>query len=109
MRWYSTYLRKKADPNLVVKNIDDDSNWTSPLLAAVANGHVEIATYLLQFGGKVSEGFRGLKTPLHVALERNDADMADALLSNGADVCAVNADGLSALSSAILQGFSVTK
>ncbi|RHY09485.1 hypothetical protein DYB25_004587 [Aphanomyces astaci] len=102
-------LRKKADPNLVVKNIDDDSNWTSPLLAAVANGHVEIATYLLQFGGKVSEGFRGLKTPLHVALERNDADMADALLSNGADVCAVNADGLSALSSAILQGFSVTK
>ncbi|KAF0720463.1 Aste57867_289 [Aphanomyces stellatus] len=103
-------VTRKADVNFVVANPDPKVESTTPLFAAISGGYVAIAAILLQHGAKASFAVgKAQKTPLHVALERNDAAAAKVLVEHGADVCAKNADGLSALSSAIRLGFSVTK
>ncbi|RHY27321.1 hypothetical protein DYB32_006862 [Aphanomyces invadans] len=103
-------LKMHADPNFYLSDKANNIEGVTPLFAAVSNGHTEIARLLLEHGANPSftEG-EGLQTPLHVALQRNDAAITEVLLTHGAGVCALNQAGLSALSSAILQGFSVTK
>ncbi|CAK4488669.1 unnamed protein product, partial [Aphanomyces euteiches] len=101
-------LTCKADPNFFLADAEKKVEGITPLFAAATKGYVEIVKDLLQHGAQASFAIK-LKSPLHLALESNNTDMTAALMEHGADPCAKNADGLSALSSAILQGFSVTK
>ena len=57
------------------------------LHAAVSKGHTNITKLLLQFGNSAMEcKHHSGKTPLMDAVERNDTEMAEILLQNGANV-----------------------
>ncbi|CAK4703561.1 unnamed protein product [Aphanomyces euteiches] len=101
-------LARKADPNFFLADPERNIQGCTPLFAAASRGHMDIVKCLLRHGAQPSFPVKQ-KTPLHLALESNNAEMTTALMEYGADVCAKNAHGLSPLSSAILMGFSVTK
>ncbi|CAK4157460.1 unnamed protein product, partial [Aphanomyces euteiches] len=101
-------LARKADPNFFLADPERNIQGCTPLFAAASRGHTDIVKCLLRHGAQPSFPVKQ-KTPLHLALESNNAEMTTALMEYGADVCAKNVHGLSPLSSAILMGFSVTK
>ncbi|KOS23058.1 Ankyrin repeat domain-containing protein 65 [Escovopsis weberi] len=66
---------------------------------AVSNGHVSMVQLLLRHGAAEinSAGGELGRAPLHDAAAANDAKMVDVLLASGADVCAVDGAGMTAL------------
>jgi ankyrin repeat protein len=80
---------------------------TTPLGIAAANGHKNIAEFLLDHGANVN-GVDGLEqAPLHMAAEHGSADVAKLLLDRGADVDARDVAGATPLGWAALWGQKV--
>jgi len=85
-----------ADPSAVSTN----SLKNTPLHAATAGKHPEVALLLIARGADVKAGDAGLHTPLHIAAENALGDVVRALLAAGADPHAVDAEDKTPLSRA---------
>ncbi len=93
-------------------NAVDASGWT-PLYAACVGRAVDAAEFLLEQGARPDVGCVGMSlrpmtdgitysaSPLHAAVLWSGAEMVDLLVQNGADVNAVDGDGVSVLKKAI--------
>jgi ankyrin repeat protein len=77
-----------ADLNAVSRN----SLRNTPLHAAVAGGHVDLALWLIGRGADVDRADAGGHTPMHIAAEAGYAAVVQALLERGADPHAVDAE-----------------
>ena len=85
-----------ADPSAVSRN----SLSNTPLHAALAGSHTDVALVLISRGGDVNAMDAGRHTPLHIAAENGLIDAVKALLDSGADAHAVDADDKTPLSRA---------
>eukprot|EP01052_Picozoa_sp_SAG31_P043108 SAG31_NODE_7078_length_1794_cov_7.903856_1_plen_517_part_01 len=93
------YLHARgADPN-----IRNDEEGTALLFAAKYN-RLEIAKYLLNEMRADCNPPAGVIAPIYTACEKGWAEMAELLLSEGADINAVKANGASSLLVAVEQG-----
>jgi uncharacterized protein len=85
-----------ADPCAMSRN----SLSNTPLHAALAGSHTEVALLLISRGADVNAMDAGRHTPLHIAAENGLIDAVRALLDSGADAHAVDADDKTPLSRA---------
>ncbi|KAG8529665.1 uncharacterized protein KY384_005146 [Bacidia gigantensis] len=90
-------LDHSADPNVV-----DEKNVCAMSLAAREN-HLGVVKLLLQEGANINLS-TSLGTPLHFATYNGHLDLAVELISNGADVEALDDDSMTALHEAARQG-----
>ncbi len=72
----------------------------TPLHAAVAGGHSEVALFLIARGADVNATDSGKHTPLHIAAEAGYLPVVEALLARGADAHVVDAEDKTPLSRA---------
>ena len=92
------YLHAKGgDINAVSTN---GSGYTA-LTGAVASGHAEIATWLLENGAEPNYSYANGYTPLLTAAANGRLEILKSLLAHGADLHAKTNDGKSALAFAI--------
>jgi ankyrin repeat protein len=89
-------LAAGADPTAVSRN----SMRNTPLHAALAGGHTDVALYLITRGADVNAVDAGRHTPLHIAAENGLIDAVRALVAAGADAHAVDAEDNTPLSRA---------
>jgi len=85
-----------ADPKAVSRN----SMKNTPLHAALAGGHTDVALLLIGRGADVNLADAGRHTPLHIAAENGLIDAVKALIAAGADAHAVDAEDKTPLSRA---------
>jgi ankyrin repeat protein len=81
-------LQAGADVSAESRN----SMRNTPLHAALAGDHPEIALLLLDHGAAVAARDAGGHTPLHIAAENGSVDAVRALLARGADPLAVDGE-----------------
>lgn len=72
--------------------VSSNSMRNTPLHAAVAGGHSDVALLLISRGAGVTARDAGGHTPLHIAAENGLLDVVKALLARGADPLAVDGD-----------------
>lgn len=77
--WIKFFLQQGANPNVANKK------GTTPLMTAVAFGHVEGVEALVQSGARLDEQNSLGETPLITATHRRDLAMVRLLLAKGAD------------------------
>lgn len=82
---------------------DPRDRWT-PLAIATLNGHEACAGALLAAGADVIAKGAGGRTPLQLAIGRDNADLVRLLIESGADVNALDARGRTPLLSAVRLG-----
>jgi uncharacterized protein len=75
----------------------------TPLHAALAAGHVDVALLLIDAGADVSAPDTRGHTPFHIAAEKGYVPVVKALLARGADAHAVDAEDRTPLSRAVTQ------
>lgn len=87
-------------------DVRDQESWTALMFAAL-NGHLEVATILIQAGANVNArsfgGFTGT-TPLMVASSQGHLDLVRLLIDRGADVKPIGPLGGTAVAFAAFQG-----
>lgn len=76
----------------------------TPLHAAVAGGHVDLALLLIEAGADVNATDAGRHTPFHLAAEAGYVPVARALFERGADAHAVDAEERTPLARAAVKG-----
>lgn len=67
-----------------------DSYRKSPLIYAVSNGYIKIASYLLSIGADFDKGDSSENTPLHYACAYGYYEMIPLLIQAGANINVVN-------------------
>ena len=80
-------------------------HYLTPLVAALAGGHIQTAKFLYDNGTQLNLKGDGGATPLHSAALDGDFEMVEELLKYGADIHARDATGKTALHSASLNYF----
>jgi len=80
--------------------VSRNSLTNTPLHAAVAGGHVEVALFLIARGADVDAADAGRHTPLHIAAEAGYLPVVEALLARGADPHVVDVEDKTPLSRA---------
>ncbi len=75
----------------------------TPLHAAVAGGHVDLAVMLIERGARVDVADSGGHTPFHIAAEAGYVPVVKALLDRDADPHAVDREDKTPLSRAAAQ------
>lgn len=75
----------KDNPDLI-NAMEPGANSQTPLNAAVANGHLKVAKFLLENHADVNAKGSGGLAPLHIAAQANNKAMVELLLTNGADI-----------------------
>jgi ankyrin repeat protein len=83
-----------------------NSNRNTPLHAATAGRHAELALMLIERGAPVGGPDGGGQTPLHIAAENGMLDVVKALLARGADPHAVDAEDQTPMSRAAKKNHS---
>jgi ankyrin repeat protein len=83
-----------------VSALSRNSLKNTPLHAAAAGGHADIALLLIERGADVTIPDAGGHTPLHIAAENGLVDVVKALLARGADPLAVDGEDKTPLSRA---------
>lgn len=80
----------------------DSLGW-SPLLVATNLGRTSVVAYLLEKGAEVDQITKNgdKRTPLHIAVRRNDSEMVKLLLANGASINWQDSQGQTPLDYAI--------
>lgn len=81
-------LAAGADVNAISTN----ALRNTPLHAATAGGHAELALLLIERGAHVHAADAGAHTPLHIAAESGSLPVVKALLARGADPYAVDVE-----------------
>ncbi len=81
-------LEAGADVNAISTN----ALRNTPLHAATAGGHVDVALVLIERGAQVDVADAGGHTPLHIAAESGSVPVVKALLARGADPYAVDVE-----------------
>ena len=76
---------------------------TNPMCRATYLGHRNIVGLLLKFGADVNHRSSDERTPLHWAAFRDNTQLIEFLLDNGADRTLVDKDGWNALDLAIIR------
>lgn len=77
----------------------------SPLHAAIAEGHLDVAKLLINKGANVNARNMSQKTPLHfLASSMDDRELAELMIAKGADINARDKDGSTPLAYAIGNG-----
>ena len=71
----------------------DSADNATPLHLASQNGHVKVASKLIESGADVMSQNNNGETPLHLALYEDQLDVARMLIERGADVTAQKEDG----------------
>ncbi|KAK0667487.1 ankyrin repeat-containing domain protein [Cercophora samala] len=72
-----------------------DSSRLTPLHVAASQGNTNLVSLLMKFGANVDSKSAELKTPLHLAVENNQLDVASLLVDKyGASISAQDEDGL---------------
>jgi ankyrin repeat protein len=89
-----------VDAGARVSALSANSLKNTPLHAATAGGHTDIALFLIGRGADVSVADSGGHTPLHIAAENGLVEVVRALLARGADPLAVDAEDKTPLSRA---------
>lgn len=89
-------LDAAADCNAISKN----SMSNTPLHAATAGGHAEVAVLMIQRGADVHVRDSGGYTPLHIAAENGLVTVVEALLARGADPYAIDRENKTPLARA---------
>ena len=84
----SLVLQRKAQINHI--------GWT-PLHYACANGHLDIAQFLIANGASIDSLSQGNTTPLMMAVQSGNEVLVKLLLDKGADLQLRNSQGLSAI------------
>jgi len=87
-----TAAAQLVDAGAALDAISRNSIRNTPLHAATAGGHTDIALLLVNRGANVNLEDAGRHTPLHIAAENGLADVVRALLNRGADPFAVDAE-----------------
>ncbi len=100
---FEAYLR--ADESLD----DIDEYGFTPLIECAITRQPQIAEQLIARKVNINKPDVTGRTPLHWAVDNNDADMTRLLLTNGADSNAYTRNGLSVLVYPILRGHDVLK
>jgi ankyrin repeat protein len=83
-----------------LNEVSHNSMTNTPLHAAVAGGHVELAVMLIERGANVHAADSGGHTPLHIAAEAGYLPVVKALLDRDADPHAVDMEDKTPLSRA---------
>lgn len=99
----SDILRVLLDSGADLKHVDDDGN--SAFHYAIYRGNIEYASVLLGSADINMTNGQG-KSPLILAVEDKDLDLADLLLQNGADVDLKDRSGRTALMYAVTHASS---
>lgn len=95
-------LTQGADPNITTSG---NHGYTSPLLLAAANGHLECVTLLLQWGADANATDEWGNTALYKAVGYNHLECMAVLLEHGADPDKGNKWGATPLQHAAIQGY----
>lgn len=82
---------------------DADDSGLTPLVAAIRVGDAALVRRLLQAGASIEKAGKG-SSPLHVAAERGDLAVIEALLAGRPDLNALDSFGETALLVAARQG-----
>lgn len=93
-------VRRLVDAGAPVSVASTNSMRNTPLHAASAGGHSEVALLLIERGANVHAADAGGHTPLHIAAENGQAEVVRALIAAGADAHAVDAEQKTPLSRA---------
>jgi ankyrin repeat protein len=83
-----------------VNAISTNALRNTPLHAATAGGHADVALLLIERGAQVDIADAGGHTPLHIAAESGSVPVVEALLARGADPYAVDDEEKTPLSRA---------
>ncbi len=83
-----------------------NSNRNTPLHAATAGRHSELALMLIERGAPIGGQDGGAHTPLHIAAENGMLEVVKALLARGADPHAVDAEDQTPMSRAAAKNHS---
>lgn len=78
-------------------NVTEEPDETTPLHVAVYNGHLEIATYLIDAGAHLDASKANGSRPLHGAAFYGHPDCVRLLIESGAEVDIVNEGGFTPL------------
>ncbi len=89
-----------ADLNAISSN----ALRNTPLHAAIAGKHTDVALLLIGAGADVTVADSGGHTPFHIAAEEGFVPVVKALLARGADAHAVDAEDRTPLSRAVARG-----
>ncbi len=92
----------EAKANLNVGKSGDRE--ATPLIRAIAGGHLQVAELLAQAGADLSLTNYELRTPMHEAIWRGYPDLAAKLLDMGSPVNTMNREGNSPLNEALNKG-----
>ncbi|XP_060089983.1 ankyrin repeat and SOCS box protein 9 isoform X1 [Heteronotia binoei] len=85
----------KCVESLVAHGVNIDHNIKhlgTPLYVACEHQQVDCAKKLLESGASANDG-KGLKSPLHIAVQNASAELVHLLIDFGADTSALNAEG----------------
>lgn len=82
-----------------------DAEGTTAVMAAAAEGHVEVIDVLLMRNAQINAANKQGDTALHFAVRSNEAEVVTYLLQKGADVNACNEMGITPLMVAAWSGF----
>ena len=79
-------------------------NGTTPLLAALARGHTEVAKLLIEAGANVNEASPKGKRVIHLASESDNLELVRLLINKGAEFNATTKMGATPLHVACAKG-----
>ncbi|KAL7551256.1 hypothetical protein ACHAWF_014452 [Thalassiosira exigua] len=83
-------------------------NEDTPLLAAVRNGHREVAALLMAYGANPSVRDRDGCSVMHIAASTGDEGMASLFSPNAPTLClSTNNDGMTAIDIAVQKGWTI--
>lgn len=85
-------------------NKADRESGLSALARAATEGHMHVASWLLDNGALVDVRDKNMRTPLHLAVSRGDLGLTELLCNRGASVNAADADGQTPLHEAVVCG-----